>query len=172
MNVISLNLFIFFASAFPDPRTPTKSLDSLIKQIGQMKLNLFELDHDKLTLLNHEQLANLANIFNENGIVGYGKHLLDKDIVKTLLPTFIGDMNLVKSYNYTDQQPFEMPITVFTGKKDTWVAHEDHLTWGEHTLNTCEFHTFDSGHLFIRDDKIKLDILQTITKTLTKGTAC
>ncbi len=157
-----------FASAFPDPRTPTKSLDNLIKQISDIKLNLFDLNQKTLMLLSNEQLTHLATIFNENGIGGYGDHILDKDIVKMLLPIFVGDMNLVKSYHYTAQKPLDIPMTVFAGKKDTWVSHEDHLSWGQHTTNTCELFTFDSGHLFIRDAKIKLDVLQTITKAIDK----
>ena len=33
-----------FASAFPDPRVPTKSLDNMLTQLKNMNLNLFDLD--------------------------------------------------------------------------------------------------------------------------------
>jgi surfactin synthase thioesterase subunit/3-oxoacyl-(acyl-carrier-protein) synthase/acyl carrier protein len=155
-----------FASAFPGPHTPTKSLDNLITQINHIDLNLFELTQEALQFLSHEKLTHLAQIFNENGVGGYGDHLLDKDVIKVLLPVFIGDMSLVKSYQYTDLKPLDIPITVFAGKKDTWVSYEDHLSWEQHTTNKCEVFTFDSGHLFIRDAEIKKNILQTITNAL------
>ena len=49
---------------------------------------------------------------------------MDKEIIKVLLPIFIGDMSLVKSYKYYSDSPLNLPITVFLGKKDTWVPRK------------------------------------------------
>lgn len=155
-----------FVSAFPDPRLPAKSLDNMIKQLDEFNLNLFDLDQKQISQLSDQQLINLANVFSENGVVGYGEHIVDKEIIKTLLPIFIGDMSIVKSYNYYEDKPFDFPITVFMGKHDTWVMREDLLTWGDHTINKTEFTQFDSGHLFIRDQKIRNEITNIIAKAL------
>jgi surfactin synthase thioesterase subunit/acyl carrier protein len=155
-----------FVSAFPDPRVPTKSLDNLLKQLNAININMFDMNTTNIAKLTDEQLRLLANIFNENGITEYGEHIMDKDIIKVLLPIFTGDMSLVKSHQYHDEAPLDLPITVFMGKRDTWVALEDHLNWIDHTKQKCVFHVYDSGHLFIRDAKIKQDILNKITGSL------
>lgn len=156
-----------FASAFPDPRTPTKSLDIILKQLQNINVNLFECHHqDFISRLSDETLGQLSAIFNENGIDEYGDHLLNKEITKVLLPIFSGDMGIVKSYQYYDAPSLDLPITVFAGKQDTWVSYEDHLQWGDHTRQQCEIHAFDSGHLFIKEDHIKQNVLQKIKDTL------
>ncbi|MHB1946559.1 MAG: beta-ketoacyl synthase N-terminal-like domain-containing protein [Gammaproteobacteria bacterium] len=155
-----------FVSAFPDPRVPTKSLDTLLKQLNAININMFAMDAANIAKLSDEQLSNLSKIFNENGITEYGEHIMDKEIIKVLLPIFTGDMGLVKSHQYRDEAPLDLPITVFMGKRDTWVALEDHLNWIDHTKQKCVFHVYDSGHLFVRDAKIKQDILHKITGSL------
>lgn len=155
-----------FVSAFPDPRTPTKSLDVMLRQLNAIHLNLFDMNAQSIANLSDEQLNNLSQIFNENGIVEYGEHIMNKDIIKILLPIFIGDMSLVKSHHHKEESPLNIPITVFIGKRDTWVAYEDHLTWVEYTQKKCSFHVYDSGHLFIRDAKIRQDVLSKIAHSL------
>ncbi len=156
-----------FVSAFPDPRTPTKSLDKIIQQLQAIDINLFDMSNPASVMrLSDEKLTKLSAIFNENGIADYGNHLMNKDIVKVLLPIFSGDMSIVKNYQYRDAEPLDLPITVFGGKRDTWVSHQDHLSWAERTRVKCEIHEFDSGHLFIKEDYIKNQILQKISEAL------
>ncbi|MDR3478493.1 MAG: beta-ketoacyl synthase N-terminal-like domain-containing protein [Gammaproteobacteria bacterium] len=156
-----------FVSAFPDPRVPAKSLDNLLKQSAAVGLDLFELNTESaITKLSDEKLKQISDIFGENGVAEYGDHLMNRDIIKVLLPIFIGDMGIVKSYEYDDAEPLDLPITVFLGKRDTWVAYEDHLRWVDHTNRTCEIHKFDSGHLFIKDNLIKQVILNEIARAL------
>jgi 3-oxoacyl-(acyl-carrier-protein) synthase/surfactin synthase thioesterase subunit/acyl carrier protein len=154
-----------FASAFPDPRIPTKSLDTLLAQLSAVNINLLDITTEAaIEKLSDVQLRNLSNIFNENGIADYGDHLMNKDVIKVLLPIFIGDMSIAKNYQYRDEAPLDLPITVFLGKRDTWVAYEDHFKWVEHTSKVCDIHEFDSGHLFIKDGQIKQKLLQIITQ--------
>lgn len=154
-----------FVSAFPDPRVPTKSLDNLLKQLQAVNITLKDIDTSQaIENLSNLQITQLSNIFNENGIVGYDDYLLDKKVLKILLPIFIGDMNIVKSYQYYDTSPLDIPISVFVGKQDAWVSYEDHLSWTEHTTNKCEFYEFDSGHMFIKDSQIKTEMLRIIAE--------
>ncbi|HHF7343585.1 TPA: hypothetical protein ACPSJ9_003892, partial [Legionella anisa] len=71
-----------------------------------------------------------------------------------------------KSYAYRDETPLKSSITVFLGKQDTWVSPEDHLGWTAHSLEHCDFQHFDSGHLFIREKEIRLQVIQKITEKL------
>lgn len=159
-----------FASAFPDPRTPTKSLDMILKQLKDINVNLFDCHQPAfIASLSDETLARVSAIFNENGIDEYGDHLLNKEITKVLLPIFSGDMGIVKSYEYYDDACLDLPITVFAGKQDTWVSYEDHLQWGDHTLQECTIHAFESGHLFINQNEIRLSVINKIREELLRN---
>lgn len=152
-----------FVSAFPDPRVPNKSLNALLKQLHAAQIDLFAADTDiVIEQLNAEKLAVLSDILNANGINDYGDNLKNKEISKALLPIFCGDMGIVKSYEFYDAEPLDFAITVFAGKRDTWVAFDDHLQWGDHTKHKFAVHAFDSGHMFIKEDDIRGKILQQI----------
>jgi surfactin synthase thioesterase subunit len=71
-------------------------------------------------------------------------------------------MNFVKTYRYYTARSLDLPISVFLGKRDRWVAYEDHLGWAAHTQKKFTIHEFDSGHLFIKEDAIKKQMLQKI----------
>ena len=148
-----------FASAYPDPGIPTKSLDHLLQQLNTLGLGLLDLDSASLAKLTDEKLMQLAAIFNENGVFEYGNSLIDANIVRLLLPIFVGDMRIVKSYSYYEEPPFNFPITVFLGRQDTWVSYADQMGWAAHTQEQCDVHEFNSGHLFIRDPQCRVVIL-------------
>ncbi len=155
-----------FASAYPDPRLPSKSLDNLLHTLKQMQVNLFDLDQERLGQLDEQQLSILARVFKDNGIVDYSDERMNKSIIQVLLPIFVGDMNIVKSYTYTPETPLQLAITVFLGQQDSWVSPEDHQGWSTHSLLGCEFKSFDSGHLFIREQHIRTQVIQKITEAL------
>ncbi|MDR3491851.1 MAG: beta-ketoacyl synthase N-terminal-like domain-containing protein [Gammaproteobacteria bacterium] len=157
----------FFASAFPDPRVPTKSLDALLQDLKAIGIDLFALGSEQaIAQMPEDKLKQLADIFSENGIADYGDSLMNKEIIKVLLPIFIADMGIPKHYHYRDQAPLNLPITVFLGKKDTWVLPEDHQSWRDHTSKQCDIHEFDSGHLFIKDQAVLKQVLQYISRAL------
>lgn len=161
-----------FASAFPDPRTPAKSLNIILRQLQDINVNLFDCHQpDFISRLSDETLSRLSAIFNENGIDEYGDHLLNKEITRVLLPIFSGDMGIVKSYEYYEDESLDLPITVFAGKRDTWVSYDDHLQWGDHTRKECEIHAFDSGHLFIKENDIRLAVIGKISHALQQSTS-
>ena len=131
-----------------------------------MNINLFDLNSEHIGELDEAQLTALSSVFQENGIVDYSDERMNKSIIKVLLPIFIGDMNIVKSYTYRDELPLNLSTTVFLGKQDAWVSPEDHFGWAEHSLEPCEFQQFDSGHLFIREKEIRSKVIQKITEKL------
>jgi acyl transferase domain-containing protein/surfactin synthase thioesterase subunit len=151
-----------FVSGFPDPRVPAKSLNRLLERLKTINLELQDLTKTKIANFSQAQINALALIFNENGIVGYGDYLFEKEVMKMLLPIFRGDMNIVKSYQYYDTSPLDVPITVFAGKQDAWVAYEDHFGWKNHTVQTCELMTFDASHMFVREETFKRQIIDKI----------
>jgi surfactin synthase thioesterase subunit len=143
-----------------------------LSQLSAANINLLDITTEAaIEKMSDEQLRNLSNIFNENGIADYGDHLMNKDIIKVLLPIFIGDMQIAKNYQYRDEAPLDLPITVFLGKRDTWVDYDDHFKWVDHTSQVCDIHEFDSGHLFIKDGQIKQKLLQIISQKISREKA-
>jgi acyl transferase domain-containing protein/surfactin synthase thioesterase subunit/enoyl-CoA hydratase/carnithine racemase len=156
-----------FVSAFPDPCVPTKSLDNVISQLKNIHVNLFDLiDASAVALLSNETLFKLSHIFSDNGLIEYGANIMTPQIIKMLLPIFCSDMTLVKNYKYTNDSVLDLPINVFVGKQDTWVDYDDHLGWSDHTSKKCEIISFNSGHLFIREDYIKKQIINKIASVV------
>ena len=155
-----------FVSAFPDPRIPTKSLDVLLAQLQNIGIDLFTLTPADVNVMPDDKMRQLANIFGENGIAEYGDHLLNREVMKILLPIFSGDMGIPKKYKFYKEEPLDVPITVFAGTRDTWVSYDDHKSWAEHTNNRCELVSFDSGHLFIKDVAIRNKVLAVIAREM------
>lgn len=159
-----------FISAFPDPRLPSRSLHHLLDNLQHKGLNLFDLDQHAISQLNDQQLTALSLIFKENGIVDYSDVRMSKDIIQILLPIFIGDMNIVKSYKYQEELALDLTMTVFLGTHDTWVLPEEHAGWSHHALLGCTFRAFDRGHLFIREQEIRAQMIEHIHDVLLGAT--
>lgn len=158
-----------FASAYPDPSQPSKSLENLLTQLKQEGIDLLEVRTDTISQLSDKKINLLTQIFKENGIVDYSDERMNKSIIEVLLPIFVSDMNIVNSYTHQKTMPFTMDATIFLGEKDTWVLPEEHQGWSKHFSSKCEFHTFNAGHLFIREEGIKRQMIKTITHALEKN---
>ena len=69
------------------PRTPAHSLNKLLDQLKAIDLDLFNFTQpDFVNQLSDHTLKQLSDIFSERGIADYGDHLMNKDIIKVLLP--------------------------------------------------------------------------------------
>ncbi len=158
-----------FASAYPDPRTPSKGLNHLLDKLMQNNIHLFDLNQPVIHELSKERLALLSNILKENGLVDYADERINQDIINILLPIFINDMHLAKHYLYQHEAPLDLPLTVFLGQQDTWVLPEDLQGWATHSSVRCDFQSFDSGHLFIKEQHIKTKLIEKISHELLKA---
>lgn len=152
-----------FASAYPDPKTPTTSLDRLLAQLNASHLNLMELNNaSAIAKLHEDELNTLFTVFNEQGVVEYHHDAMNQSIMQVLLPIFVADMRIVKSYYHLHEPPFDFPITVFAGKQDGWVLYEDHFGWQSYTNSGFKLHGFNSGHLFIKENFWQHEVLRVI----------
>jgi surfactin synthase thioesterase subunit len=79
-----------FASAFPDPRLSTTHLDNLLKTV--------KVDHLDVAAVTEESL----HAIYQEGLADYAHYPATKDIIQWLLPIFLADMNVLKSYQYQD----------------------------------------------------------------------
>ncbi len=77
-------------------------------------------------------------------------------LLKLFLPIIRADYRIYETYVYSDRRrPFDCPITVMTGDRDTLVLPKSPEGWRIHTTKTCNEIVFkDAGHFFIED---KLD---------------
>jgi surfactin synthase thioesterase subunit len=156
-----------FASAYPDPRIPSRNLNNLLLRLKAINLDLFKLNADALAILNQDEISKLSAIFKESGIAEYSEERMSINAIKILLPIFVGDMKTIKNYRYRDELPLDLAITIFAGKQDIWVSHEDCLGWKAHTNKHYEVHTFDGGHLFLREGNCKQVMIQKIVELIT-----
>jgi len=155
-----------FVSAYPDPSISSKILDRLLQQLSEIGSQLFDLNDYSLSSFNDEELTKIMKVFINNHTFDYGDKFITLDVFRLILPIFIGDMRIVRSYFYSNEPPLDVPITVFLGQKDTWVSYADHLGWAAHTRKRCQVHEFNSGHLFIREEEYKKEMLQIIANAL------
>ncbi len=155
-----------FASAYPDPRVPSRSLNNLLYELKQKNINFFDLNQSVINGLSKEQLATLSTILRENGLVDYSDERMNQDIINVLLPIFINDMSLAKQYHYKQEPPLDLPISVFLGQQDTWVPPDDLQGWATHSAVICEFQSFNSGHLFVKEKNIRSLLIKKIIAEL------
>lgn len=72
------------------------------------------------------------------------------ELVQLLLPVVRADFELLDTYTYTAEPPFEFPISAFAALDDTEVRFQDVESWLNQTLGTFTFRQFPGGHLFLQ----------------------
>lgn len=173
MNQLSLNEpSHLFVSAFPDPALPTDNLNNLLNNLLSININLFDSPDPFMTNLTDEQFQKMISIFAENGLGDYSDKNMTKDVMKHLLPIFIADMSIVKSYKHQDGSILNIPITVFSGEQDKWIPFENQLNWKKRTRSEVRFETYKGDHLFIKNPTIKKEILRRIASLLETNKDC
>ncbi|MEV4399342.1 thioesterase domain-containing protein [Nonomuraea sp. NPDC049607] len=71
------------------------------------------------------------------------------EIKALLLPALRTDMEWLRRYRFTRQEPLDVPIVAFAGAHDQEVTHPTMLGWARHTSSTFRLHTLDAAHLFL-----------------------
>ncbi|PTL76611.1 type I polyketide synthase [Vitiosangium sp. GDMCC 1.1324] len=75
----------------------------------------------------------------------------DAELMKTYLPTLRKDFALMESYSYVEEEPLDIPLTVFGSRQDRLIASTQLDTWGEHTRGRLSTYLFDGDHFFARE---------------------
>jgi medium-chain acyl-[acyl-carrier-protein] hydrolase len=75
--------------------------------------------------------------------------LNDQELMDLMLPILRADFAVLETYNYTEEQPFSCPISVFGGLQDPEVSHEELEAWREQTSSKFSLHMFEGDHFFI-----------------------
>lgn len=95
---------------------------------------------------------------------GFPQEVLDSaDLLQFLMPTLKADFTLCDTYSYSDQQPLDCPIHIFSGSADPEAPPTVMEAWRQHTSADAHLHIFEAGHFFIRSDLEQvIDTLKTL----------
>ncbi|WP_431924170.1 thioesterase II family protein [Micromonospora wenchangensis] len=93
----------------------------------------------------------------------------DPDLASVLLPVMRADLNIVNSYEYTDEPALPCPIRVFGGTGDPEVREDDLYGWQAHTTSSFAVRMLPGGHLMIRQRA--REITQTVGQAIA-GIGC
>lgn len=74
------------------------------------------------------------------------------DLVELMLPTLRADFTVWETYQYQDDVPLDMPLTVFGSDGDKDAAEADILAWEQHTTGKFEAHMFHGNHFYFQKD--------------------
>jgi medium-chain acyl-[acyl-carrier-protein] hydrolase len=86
------------------------------------------------------------------------------ELLTLLLPTLRSDFELCQTYSYTDEPPFNFPITAFGGLSDQFIPREELDRWREQTTGPFQLRMFPGDHFFLHGSQDLL--LQMLSRDL------
>ena len=93
-----------------------------------------------------------------------GEVLECDEMMKLMLPIFRADFEVLETYVYVPEPPFDCPIFAFGGMQDHKVSRNDLEAWSEHTNKNFSLHMFSGDHFYLQTSKTPL--LHAISKEL------
>jgi medium-chain acyl-[acyl-carrier-protein] hydrolase len=90
--------------------------------------------------------------------------LQDRELMQLFLPIIRADMELLESYHYADDRPFNWPLSVFGGWEDKHAPEAELLAWRKQTLKSFTLKMFPGGHFYLQTARAEL--LQALTQYL------
>jgi medium-chain acyl-[acyl-carrier-protein] hydrolase len=91
----------------------------------------------------------LNEIIEFNGIPEWT--LSSPELLEMALPALRADFAMYETYDYTPQEPLEVPISVFGGLNDRCVTIEELAAWRDLTEQSFELRLFPGDHFFPYD---------------------
>jgi surfactin synthase thioesterase subunit len=71
------------------------------------------------------------------------------ELMQLLLPLLRADMALIETYEFREEPPLPVPITVYTGAGDPRVNQDEALAWERHTAAGFAVRTFPGDHFYL-----------------------
>ncbi len=90
---------------------------------------------------------------SEEKIIGILNYIDDVDFFRQILPVMRNDMPLLMSYQYTEDEKFDFPITAFAGNKDEVVSIDEVGAWKTQTSDTFTLEVVEGDHWFLSRNK-------------------
>lgn len=75
--------------------------------------------------------------------------LNDRDALNLVLPAIRGDFTVREQYEYADEPPLPVPVTVLAATADGRVRPDLQYRWGEQTSAAFDHRTLDGGHFAV-----------------------
>ena len=86
--------------------------------------------------------------------------LEEPELMQMMIPILRADFTVCETYVYTDDLPFDFPITVYGGLQDKKITRDRLDAWRVHTTAPFAVRMFPGGHFFIQPQQRQL--LQTL----------
>ena len=96
------------------------------------------------------------------------KVLASPGLMQLFLPTLRADFELLETYFYLNEEPFDFPITAFGGLSDNKVSLEELAVWREQTNGEFNLQMFSGDHFFLHANNRELlpDLAEQMQKLL------
>lgn len=72
------------------------------------------------------------------------------ELLELMLPILRADFQLIQTYTYKAEPPFQCPISVYGGLGDEEVMREHLEGWCKQTVASCSVKMFDGDHFFLQ----------------------
>ena len=86
--------------------------------------------------------------------------------VSMILPALRADIAIDESYRYADEPPFDCPVTVFGGSKDSTLPRTALEAWRIHAAQRFTVREFPGDHFFLRSGQSHQLLVQAIAEEL------
>jgi medium-chain acyl-[acyl-carrier-protein] hydrolase len=88
----------------------------------------------------------------------------DPELLSIYLPILRADVTVLETHSWVEEQPLDCPISVFGGRDDTSISHEDLKAWAVHTTKPSEPKLFPGGHFY--PQTARQELLAEISRVL------
>jgi len=82
--------------------------------------------------------------------------LAQEGMMDWLLPIIRADFMLCEKYQYAEEEPFDLPLTVFGGADDSHVDPTELAAWFQHTRGSCRLLILPGNHFFLQTARKQL----------------
>lgn len=82
--------------------------------------------------------------------------LNNKELLSILLPLIRADFSVCQTYEYKEEPPLDIPITVLRGSLDHDIPEESAMAWQEQTTSDFNCITLEGDHFFCHSAKDKM----------------
>lgn len=79
--------------------------------------------------------------------------LAHRELMELLLPAVRADFRMAETYNYRQQAPLAIPLTVLAGRGDEHVDADRVEAWRHESSASCEVHWFRGDHFFVHSEQ-------------------
>ena len=90
--------------------------------------------------------------------------LEDEELMALILPMFRADCSVLENYEYREEPPLAVPITVFAGTSDAIVQPSDLDGWRCQSTAGTRLHVIPGDHFFIHS--ASTDVMRVIARAL------